>query len=97
MRLQLCLSVFALVLRPVFSAVNFVFPPAFDFVTTTNFSSNIIMIEGDFKVIQWANVSNPNKARISVTMWQSIGTQYFGDPEYVIRMYTLRSTLFHII
>ncbi|KAL9616961.1 MAG: hypothetical protein Q9160_008231 [Pyrenula sp. 1 TL-2023] len=43
------------------------------------------MTEGDFKVIQWKNVDNPNDNRISVTVWQLNGTQFIGDSEYVIQ------------
>jgi len=81
MRLRFFFSLLALVARPAVSEVAFVYPPAF--VPTTDFSSNIVMVEGDFKVIQWTNVSNPNNARISVTMFQLNGTQFFGDAEYV--------------
>lgn len=89
MRLQFFLSLFALVARPAMSAVAFVYPPAF--VSTTDFGSNIVMVEGDFKIIQWTNVSNPNNARISVTIFQLNGTHFFGSAEYVTRTSTLHS------
>jgi hypothetical protein len=47
------------------------------------------MVEGEWEVIQWADVTNPNNSRISVTMWQLNGTIFFGVPEYVIRMPTV--------
>ena len=89
MRLRFFLSLLALVARPAVSDVTFTYPPGSE--STTDFSSNIVMVEGDFKLIQWANLSNPNNARISVTMFQLNGTQFFGDSEYVTRTSTLHS------
>lgn len=84
MPLQFSFPLLVLVGRLVAAQVNFIYPPPF--VATNNFSTNIVMVEGDFKVVQWANVTNPNNSRISVTMFQLNGTQFFGNPEYVIRM-----------
>ena len=91
MRLRLFLSPLVLIARLVVSDVAFVYPPPF--VSTTDFSSNIVMVEGEFKVIQWTNVSNPNNDRISVTMFQLNGTQFFGDAEYVTRESALYSCI----
>jgi hypothetical protein len=87
MRPRFILSLLALVTRPAISDVAFIYPPAF--VETTDFSSNIVMVEGEFKVIQWTDVSNPNNARISVTMFQLNGTQFIGDSEYITRRHSL--------
>jgi hypothetical protein len=83
MRPRSFLFLLALVARPVISQPYFVYPPAF--VATTDFSQNIVMVEGDYKVVQWANVSNPNNYRISVTMFQLNGTQFLPGDEYIIR------------
>ncbi|KAH8589031.1 hypothetical protein B0O99DRAFT_692908 [Bisporella sp. PMI_857] len=81
MRPRFFFSLLALLARPAISDVAFIYPPAFE--STTNFSSNIVMVEGEFKVIQWMDVPNPSNARISVTMFQLNGTQFFGNAEYV--------------
>ena len=91
MRPRSFLFLLALVARPVISQPYFVYPPAF--VSTTDFSQNIVMVEGDFKVVQWADVSNPDNYRISVTMFQLKGTQFFGGAEYIIRTSTLHPML----
>ena len=73
----------AIFVRCALSDPVFVYPPAFE--DTTDFSTNIVMQEGDFKVIQWKDVDNPNDQRISVTVWQLNGTHFIGSSEYVIR------------
>jgi hypothetical protein len=91
MRPRSFLFLLSLVAPPVVAQPYFVYPPAF--VSTTDFSQNIVMVQGDFKVVQWTNVSNPNNYRISVTMFQLNGTHFFGDAEYVIRTSTLHPML----
>ncbi|PMD50118.1 uncharacterized protein K444DRAFT_637543 [Hyaloscypha bicolor E] len=83
MRAQFFLPLLALVACLAVADVHFVNPPAF--VATDDFSTNIVMVEGEYEDIQWADVTNPNNSRISVTMWQLNGTEFFGAPEYVIR------------
>jgi hypothetical protein len=87
MRAQFFLPLLALVACPAVADVHFVNPPAF--VATDDFSTNTVMVEGEYEDIQWADVTNPNNSRISVTMWQLNGTEFFGAPEYVIRMPTV--------
>ncbi|KAL9115490.1 MAG: hypothetical protein Q9227_000811 [Pyrenula ochraceoflavens] len=86
MHFEYFLCLWALFARLALSDPSFTYPPAFE--ETTDFSSNIVMREGDFKVIQWQDVDNPDQARISITMFQLNGTQFIGDSEYVIRELT---------
>ncbi|KAH8775188.1 hypothetical protein BGZ57DRAFT_982118 [Hyaloscypha finlandica] len=68
----------------------FINPPPF--VTTNDFSTNIVLLQGDFQIVQWAGVTNPNKSRISVAMSQLDGTVVFGDLEYPVANATWDTT-----
>jgi hypothetical protein len=87
MRPQFFLPLLALVACPAVADPHFLNPP--QFVATDDFSTNTVMVVGEWEDIQWADVTNPNNSRISVAMWQLIGTEPFGDKEYIIRMPTV--------
>lgn len=84
MRPRFFLPILALVACHAVADVNFVYPPAF--AAVGDFSTNIVMVEGDFKIIEWEDLTNLNNSLVSVTMWQLNGTVFFGDAEYITRM-----------